>query len=58
MASTLNEVRVVTTPVPVEPTETTSGLRLARFCALEEALGVIFGVLTVAYIVTSLFALN
>jgi len=33
-------------------------MRLARFCTLKEALGLIFGVVTVAYIVLSLFPLK
>ena len=38
--------------------EASEGMRLARFCRLEEALGLIFSVMTVAYIVLSLFGLK
>jgi hypothetical protein len=58
MASTLNDLRVIGTPALQEPGESANGLRLARFCTLEEYLGLIFGVMTVAYIVMSFAALN
>jgi hypothetical protein len=58
MASTINDVRAISTPETVEEVQATEGLRLARFCALEESLGLVFGVMTVAYIVLSLFALR
>ena len=58
MASTINDVRAISTPATVEQVQATEGLRLARFCALEESLGLVFGVMTVAYIVLSLFALR
>jgi hypothetical protein len=34
------------------------GLRLARYCTLEEVVGLAFGVMTVLYIVTSLASLS
>jgi hypothetical protein len=63
MASDLFDARVVSTPeVAVERTELTSGLteglRLARYCALEEFVGLAFCVITVAYIVMSFAGLN
>ncbi len=57
MVSTLNEARAISTSVAVEQTEVSTdvaeGLRLARFCALEESVGLVFGVMTVTYIVLS-----
>lgn len=35
-----------------------NGLRLARYCTLEEVVGLAFGVMTVLYIVTSLASLG
>ena len=58
MASTLNDVRAIGKPARVEEVQPSEGLRLARFCTLEESLGLVFGVMTVAYIVFSLFALR
>lgn len=64
MASTLNDTRVVSTPAAVdrtegaealvEQTEASEGLRIARFCSLEEFLGLVFGVMTVCWIVGSM----
>ena len=54
MASTINEQLVVSTPATVEQTEVSEGLRIARYSALEELPGLVFGVMTVAYIVLSL----
>ena len=54
MASMLNDTRVIGTTATVEQTETSEGLRIARFCALEESLGLVFGVMTVGWIVMSL----
>ena len=53
MASTINEQLVNNTPTTVEQTEVFEGLRIARYCALEECIGLVFGVITVAYIVLS-----
>jgi hypothetical protein len=58
MASTLNDARAIDTSVTADQGEASEGMHLARFCTLEEALGLIFGVMTVAYIVLSLFALK
>ena len=54
MASMLNDTRVIGTSATVEQTEPSEGLRIARFCALEESLGLVFGVMTVGWIVMSL----
>lgn len=35
-----------------------NGLRLARYCTLEEVVGLAFGLMTVLYIVTSLASLS
>ena len=54
MASTINEQVVISTPATSEETQVSEGLRIARYCALEEVPGLVFGVMTVAYIVLSL----
>ena len=53
MASTINEQLVISTPATVEQAEVFEGLRIARYRALEEFPGLVFGVMTVAYIVMS-----
>ena len=57
MASTLNDTRVTGTTATVERTEASEYLRIARFCALEEILGLVFAVMTVGWIVMSLASL-
>jgi len=57
MASTINDTRAIDTSAAADQIEASEGVRLARFCTLE-ALGLIFGVMTVAYMVLSLFALK
>ena len=57
MAATMNEGQAITTPTTVEQTEMTEGMRLAHYCALEELVGLVSGVMTVAYIVTLLTGL-
>ena len=58
MASTINDTRAINTSGGASPFEASEGARLARFCRLKEALGLIFSVMTVAYIVRSLFPLR
>jgi hypothetical protein len=58
MASTLNDVRAINTSATADQSEASEGMRLARFCTLEEALGLIFGVMTAAFVVLSLFAIK
>jgi hypothetical protein len=58
MASTLNNARAFDTSATADQSETSEGTRLARFCSLEEGLGLVFGVMTVAYVVLSLIALK
>jgi hypothetical protein len=53
MASTMNEQVLISTPATVEQTEVSEGLRIARYRALEEFLGLVFGVMTIGYIVMS-----
>ena len=53
MASTINEQLVISTPATVEQAEVSEGLRIARYRALEELPGLVFGVMTLAYIVMS-----
>ena len=57
MASTINDTRAINTSAAADQIAS-EGMRLARFCTLEEALGLIFGVMTVVYIVLSLIALK
>jgi hypothetical protein len=58
MASTFNRARAINTSATPNQTDRSEGTRLARFCSLEECLGLIFGVMTVAHVVLSLFALK
>jgi hypothetical protein len=59
MASTLNNAPAIGTPTAVEQTEASRGMRFAaHYCALEEMVGLVFGVMTVAYILLSLTRLT
>jgi hypothetical protein len=58
MGSTINDTRAMDVPTPIEQAETSEGLRLARLYWLEEAIGLVFGLLTVGYILLSLAGLN
>ena len=53
MASTMNEQVLISTPAVVEQTEISEGLRIARYRALEEFPGLVFGVMTIGYLVMS-----
>jgi hypothetical protein len=57
MASTLNNAPAISTPTAVEQTEVSGGMRFAHYCALDEMIGLVFGVMTVAYILLSLTGL-
>ena len=57
MSSTLNETQAMNTPSTVEQIEMSDGVRFARYRTLEELPGLIFGLMTVAYIVLSLAGL-
>jgi len=54
MFPTLNETQAMNTAQTVEMTEMSHGVRFARYRTLEELPGLIFGLMTVAYIVLSL----
>src|SRR5262245_35751782 len=58
MASTFKRREGIDTSAPGCQGEASEGMHLVPFCALEEAVGLIFGVMTVASIVLSLFALK
>jgi hypothetical protein len=53
MDSTIHEQLVISAPATIEQAEVFEGLRIARYRSLEEFPGLVFGVMTVAYIVTS-----
>jgi hypothetical protein len=50
----INEGLLISNPVAVEKAEPHEGLRIARYCTLEELPALVFGVMTVVYIVLSL----
>jgi len=58
MASTLNHAPAISTPTAVDQSEVSGGMRFAHYCALEEMIGLVFGVMTVAYILLSLAGLT
>ncbi len=60
MAATINGTRAIEAAPPraVEKTEVSDAMRIARYCTLEELPGLIFGVMTVGYIVLSLTGLS
>lgn len=60
MAATISQTRTIDTapPVALEETEVSDAMRIARYCTLEELPGLIFGVMTVGYIVLSLTGLT
>jgi hypothetical protein len=57
MATTVNDARTIGAVATVEQTEVSDGLRLARYCILDEMSGLVFGVLTVTWIFLSLAGL-
>lgn len=57
MANTFNDARAIGTVATVEKTEVSDGMRLARYCILDEMSGLVFAVLTVTWIVMSLTSL-
>ncbi len=57
MASTLNDAQAIGAAAAVEQTEVSDGMRLARYCILDELPGLIFGIVTVIYIAVSLTGL-
>ena len=57
MASTLNDAQAIGAAAAVEQTEVSDGMRLARYCILDELPSLIFGIVTVIYIAVSLTGL-
>jgi hypothetical protein len=57
MALTLEQTEVVRARESVDRAEVQGATRLALYCALEELPGLIFGILTVSYVVMSLAGL-
>ena len=57
MASMLNDAQAISTVATVRQTEVSDGMRLARYCILDEMPGLVFGIVTVAYIALSLIGL-
>jgi len=57
MNATINEAGINQIRRTIEAIETSDGTRIAQYNMLNEMPGVIFGVITVAYIVSSLLAL-
>jgi hypothetical protein len=57
MATTVNDARAVGTVATVEKTEVSNGMRLARYCILDEMSGLVYAVLTLTWIVLSLTGL-
>ena len=60
MAATINGTRAVDVApaTSLEETEVSDAMRIARYCTLEELPGLVFGVMTVGYIVLSLSGLS
>jgi len=54
MFSNFDEAQAMNTPSTVEQTEMSDGVRFARYRMLEELPGLVFGLMTVVYLVTSL----
>jgi len=57
MALTVNDARALSVVSPVEKTEVSDGLRLARYCVLDEMSGLVYAVLALTWIVMSLAGL-
>ena len=57
MFSTLNETQAIETPSTLAQTEISDGVRFAHYLTLEELPGLIFGLMTVVYVVLSLVRL-
>jgi hypothetical protein len=57
MNATINEAGINRIGQTIEATQTSDGTRIAQYNMLNEMPGVIFGVITVAYIVSSILAL-
>ena len=57
MASTLNDAQAIGTQMTAAPAEVSDGMQLARYCGLDELPGLIYGIMTIGYIVLSLIRL-
>ena len=57
MDSTLNRVQEIETRESAELAAVSAATRLARYCALDEVPGLIFGIMTAVYIIHSLAGL-
>ena len=58
MASTVNDAKAITLSSTPESVGFSEGLRIARYCALDELPGLDFGAMTLVYIVASLASLT
>lgn len=57
MNATTNEAILAEIRAAVDQESTTDAMRVAKYGILNEAAGAIFGIITLVYIVSSLFAL-
>jgi len=57
MATTVNNARAVRAVATVEKTAVSDGMRLARYCTLDEMSGLVYAVLALTWIVTLLTGL-
>ena len=57
MAPRFNDAQAIGAMATVEQTEVSDGMRLAGYCILDETSGLVFGVLTVTWILVSLTGL-
>lgn len=53
----INKAPVITPEAMVEQVEVSEGMRIARNCTLNEMPGLVFGIMTVVYIVAALAGL-
>jgi hypothetical protein len=57
MDSLLNDAQAISTSATVEQTEVSEGMTIARQCSLDELPGLVFGIMTVVYIILTLSGL-
>lgn len=57
MVSNFDEAQAINAPSPVQQSEMSDGVRFARYRILEELPGLVFGLMTVMYVVTSIAGL-
>lgn len=59
MIAIFNEIRpAAAVATALEHSEISAGMRIARYCWLEELPGLVFGIQTIAYIIMSLTGLS